>query len=71
MKVRVPPTQAQLLQTGRRAKHVTAWRGPCTVLERLSSTAYAAEDDTTHRRYERVNANMLPYWAIKPKNDER
>ena len=69
VKVRVPPTQAQLLQTGRRAKHVTAWRGPCTVLERLSSTAYAAEDDTTHRRYERVIANMLPYRAIKAKTN--
>jgi hypothetical protein len=69
VKVRVPPTQAQLLQTGRRAKHVTAWRGPCTVLERLSSTAYAAEDDTTHRRYERVIANMLPYRATKVKTN--
>jgi hypothetical protein len=71
VKVRVPPTptQAQLLQTGRRAKHVTAWRGPCTVLERLSSTAYAAEDDTTHRRYERVIANMLPYRATKAKTN--
>ncbi len=48
VKIRVPPTQAQLLETGRRAKHVTAWRGPCTILERLSTTAYAAVDDTTH-----------------------
>jgi hypothetical protein len=48
---------------------VTTWRGPCTVVERLSSTAYAAEDDTTHRRYERVIANMLPYRATKAKTN--
>ena len=69
VKVRVPPTQAQLLETGRRAKHVTAWRGPCTILERLSSTAYAAVDDTSKRRYERVIANILPYRAKKAKTN--
>ncbi len=63
VKVRVPPTQPQLLETGRRAKHITAWRGPCTILERLSTTAYAAVDDTTKRRYERVISNILPYKA--------
>jgi hypothetical protein len=67
VKVRVPPTQAQLLSSGRRAKHVTAWRGPCTILERLSTTAYAAVDDTTKRRYERVIANILPYKAARAK----
>jgi hypothetical protein len=69
VKVRVPPTQAQLLETGRRAKHVTAWRGPCTILKRLSSTAYATVDDTTKRRYERVLANILPYRATKAKTN--
>ncbi len=69
VKVRVPPTQAQLLETGRRAKHVTAWRGPCTILERLSSTAYAAVDDTSKRRYERVIANIFPYRAKKAKTN--
>ncbi len=67
VKVRVPPTQAQLLETGRRAKHVTAWRGPCTILERISSTSYAAIDDTTKKRYERVVSNLLPYRARKAK----
>jgi hypothetical protein len=69
VKVRVPPTQAQLLETGRRAKHGTAWRGPCTILERLSSTAYAAVDDTSKHRYERVIANILPYRAKKSKTN--
>ena len=69
VKVRVPPTQSQLLETGRRSKHVTAWRGPCTVIERLSTTSYAAIDDTTKRRYERVISNMLPYRAVKAKKN--
>ncbi len=69
VKVRVPPTQTQLLETGRRAKHVTAWRGPCTILERLSTTAYAAIDNTTKRRYERVIANILPFRATKAKTN--
>ncbi len=67
VKVRVPPTALQMEETGRRAKHITAWRGPCTVVERLSSTAYATVDDVTHRRYERVIANLLPYRAEKAK----
>jgi hypothetical protein len=36
-------------------------------LERLSTTAYAAVDDTTKRRYERVIANILPYKAARAK----
>jgi hypothetical protein len=69
VKIRVPPSQAQLLKTGRRAKHVTAWRGPCTILERLSATTYAAVDDTTRRRYERVVSNILPFRATKAKSN--
>jgi hypothetical protein len=69
VKIRVPPTQAQLLETGRRAKHITAWRGPCTILERLSTTSYAAIDDITHRRYERVLSNILPFRATKAKTN--
>ena len=52
-----------MLATGRRAKHITAWRGPCTIVERLSPTAYAAVDDVSQRRYERLIANLLPYRA--------
>ncbi len=65
--MRVPPTAARMESTGRRAKHVTAWRGPCTVVERLSQTAYVAVDDVSHRRYERVLSNLLPYGAKKAK----
>jgi hypothetical protein len=54
-------------ETGRRAKHITAWRGPCTVTERISSTAYAVTDDTSGRQYERVASNILHYNATRPK----
>jgi hypothetical protein len=67
VKISVPPTAAQMVETGRRAKHITAWRGPCTVTERISSTAYAVTDDTSGRQYERVASNILPYKAIRAK----
>ncbi len=67
VKVRVPPTAAQLEETGRCAKHVTTWRGPCIIVERLSQTAYVAVDDASQRRYERVLSNLLPYHAWKAK----
>jgi hypothetical protein len=67
VKIRVPPTVQQMEETGRRAKHITAWRGPCTVTERLSATAYAVVHDETQRAYERVISNMLPYRAFRAK----
>ena len=69
VKISVPPTAEQMEQTGRRAKHITAWRGPCTVVERLSSTAYSVIDDTTQRTYERVASNILAYHAALPKTN--
>ena len=39
VKKHVPPTHKQLLATGRRAKHVVAWRGPCTITVVLSRTS--------------------------------
>ena len=35
VKIYVPPTQTQLDATGRRAKHIVAWRGPCTITQVL------------------------------------
>jgi transposase InsO family protein len=67
VKIRVPPTVQQMEATGRRAKHITAWRGPCTVTERLSATSYAVTHDDTKRAYERVITNMLPYRAKRAK----
>jgi transposase InsO family protein len=69
VKISVPPTTDQKAETGRRAKHITAWRGPCTIVERLSSTAYSVTDDTTGRSYERVASNILAYNASLPKSN--
>ncbi len=69
MKARVTPIALETKETGRRAKHIMAWRGPCTIVKRLSQTAYAATDDATKRRYERVISNLLPYRAQKAKTN--
>ncbi len=44
-----------------------AW--PLHHLGALSTTAYAAVDDTTKRRYERVISNILPYKASRAKTN--
>jgi hypothetical protein len=49
VKVRVPPTQAQLMETSRRAKHVTAWHGPCTVIERHGLRRHRRHHQTSIR----------------------
>jgi hypothetical protein len=63
VKVYVPPTHEQMLATGRRAKHLLAWRGPCEVIEKLSSTTFAMREISTRRRFERALVNILPYKA--------
>ena len=63
VKIRVPPTHEQMMATGRRSSHITSWRGPCTVTNRLSTTAYSMTEDSTDRRFERTVLNMLPYRA--------
>jgi len=63
VKIRVPPSHEQMLSTGRRSSHITAWRGPCTVTARLSTTGYSMTEDSSDRRFERTILNMLPYRA--------
>ena len=63
VKVYVPPTHEQMLASGRRAKHLLAWRGPCRVIEKLSETTYAVREESTNRRFERAVVNILPYRA--------
>jgi hypothetical protein len=63
VKVYVPPTHEQMLATGRRAKHLLAWRGPCEVIEKLSTTTFAMQECSTRRRFERALVNILPYKA--------
>jgi hypothetical protein len=63
VKVYVPPTHEQMLSSGRRAKHLLAWRGPCEVIEKLSTTTFAMRELSTRRRFERAVVNILPYRA--------
>jgi hypothetical protein len=69
VKVRVPPTHEQMLATGRRSKHITAWRGPCVITEKISTTAYRMIDTITQRTYERLIGNILPYRATSAKQN--
>jgi hypothetical protein len=63
VKIYVPPTHDQMIASGRRAKHLLAWRGPCSVVEKLSDTTCAMNEDSTGRRFERAVLNILPYRA--------
>ena len=63
VKARFPPTQAELLATGRRSNHVSAWRGPCRVIDRLSSTTYRLVHMDSEREFERSISNLLPWKA--------
>ena len=67
VKLRVPPSHEQMLSTGRRSSHLASWRGPCTVSQRLSTTACAMTEDATGRKFERVLTNILPCRASTAK----
>ena len=71
VKARFPPTQAELLATGRRSSHVSSWRGPCRVLERLSTTAYSIMQLDTRRTYERMIGNLLPWKAHSARQNKK
>jgi transposase InsO family protein len=68
VKVRVPPTHEQMIQSGRRSSHISSWRGPCTISERMSSTSYKMIEDSTDREFERVVSNILPYRATSARS---
>jgi transposase InsO family protein len=63
VKIRVPPSHEQMLASGRKSSHITSWRGPCIIFERLSTTAYKMIEESTSRTFERVVSNILPYRA--------
>jgi hypothetical protein len=67
VKARFPPTKAELDITGRRSNHVPAWRGPCRIDDRLSSTTYHLTQLDTNRQYERAIINLLPWRAVSAK----
>jgi hypothetical protein len=63
VKARFPPTKAEMDATGRRSNHISAWRGPCRIIARLSSTTYKLIQLDTNREYERAISNLLPWKA--------
>ncbi len=67
VKVRFPPTKVELDATGRRLNHVSSWRGPCKILDRLSTTTYRVVQLDNLREYERAVSNLLPWTATTPR----
>jgi hypothetical protein len=67
VKARFPPTKAELDATGRRLSHVSSWRGPCKVMDRLSATTYRVVNTDTLREFERAVSNLLPWKATSAK----
>jgi hypothetical protein len=65
VKIYMPPTHAQLERTGRRAKHIVAWRGPCRITQLLSPTAYQMQEECSNRFFERTLVNIRPYIASR------
>jgi transposase InsO family protein len=63
VKARFPPTKAEMDATGRRSNHISAWRGPCRVITRLSSTSYKVMQLDNNREFERSISNLLPWNA--------
>jgi hypothetical protein len=63
VKIYVPPTNAQLLRTGRRAKHIVAWRGPCRITQVLSPVTYEMVEECSNRTFQRTLVNIRPFRA--------
>jgi hypothetical protein len=70
VKARFPPTKAELDITGRRSNHVSAWRGPCRIDDRLSSTTYRVTQLDTDWQFERAIINLLPWRAVSAKQPQ-
>jgi hypothetical protein len=67
VKVRFPPTKAELDATERRFNHVSSWRGPCKIIDRLSATTYRVLQLDNLHEYERSVSNLLPWNATTPR----
>ena len=61
----MPLTHAQLLRTGRRAKHIVSWRGPCRITDILSPVTYRMQEECSNRYFERSLVNIRPYRATR------
>ncbi len=65
VKIYVPPTHAQIVRTGRRAKHIVAWRGPCRITQVLSPVTYEMVEERSNRTFQRTLVNIRPYRASR------
>jgi transposase InsO family protein len=65
VKIYMPPTHAQLERTGRRAKHIVSWRGPCRITAILSPVTYQMQEECSNRYFERTLVNIRPYLASR------
>jgi hypothetical protein len=65
VKIYMPPTHTQLERTGRRAKHIVSWRGPCRITAILSPVAYQMQEECSNRFFERTIVNIRPYLASR------
>lgn len=65
VKIYVPPTAKDIERTGRPGKHIVSWRGPCTINEKISATAYGMTEDRTGRQFKRTLINIRKYHATE------
>ena len=65
VKIYMPPTHHQLERTGRRAKHIVSWRGPCRITQILSPVTYQVQEECSNRYFERTIVNIRPYRATR------
>ena len=55
----VPPTAAEAKRRKRKVKHISWYRGPCTVVQ-ADGTNYTLRHDITGKHYERTICNLAP-----------
>jgi hypothetical protein len=65
VKIYVPPTHSQILETGRKFNHIVAWRGPCTITRILSPSSYEMVENSSGRTFQRTIINTRPFRSTK------
>ena len=68
VKVMIPPSASDIARTGRPAKHMYWWTGPCEVVAQLSDTAYRVRSLDSNRHYERTAINLARFRATTPRD---
>jgi hypothetical protein len=52
-------------RTGRRAKHIVAWRGPCRITQILSAVTYEMVEECSNCTFQRTLVNIRPFRASR------